>query len=204
MPFVVVTLNPSGANEAERRSASVVRGATSRLPILQEAGIARARVLVAADDDAEVTEGIIAIARNANRAVRIVVSTNDPTEADALRDAGADAVVVLDEGDVSPLVAQVLAEAADPLVDPNGSACTHLDQIRDVIPSGAGCEECRKMGDSWVHLRLCLSCGKVACCDSSKNRHASRHAHDAGHPIVQSFEPHEDWRWCYVDQVYLS
>ena len=81
--------------------------------------------------------------------------------------------------------------------------CTHLDQIHSVQPSGSGCAECMKIGDSWVHLRLCLSCGTVACCDSSPNRHASKHAAESEHPVVQSFEPGEDWRWCYVDRVYL-
>jgi uncharacterized UBP type Zn finger protein len=60
------------------------------------------------------------------------------------------------------------------------------------------------MGASWVHLRLCLTCGHVGCCDSSPNRHASNHFRDSGHPIVQSFEPGESWRWCYVDEVWLS
>jgi len=83
------------------------------------------------------------------------------------------------------------------------SECAHTDQIQSVEPSGSGCEECLKTGDSWVHLRLCLSCGKVGCCDSSPNRHASKHAAQEGHPIVESFQPGEDWRWCYVDQVYL-
>lgn len=81
--------------------------------------------------------------------------------------------------------------------------CTHTDQIQAVEASAEGCEECRKLGDSWVHLRLCLSCGSVGCCDSSKNRHASKHASEAQHPIVQSFQPGENWRWCYVDGLYL-
>jgi uncharacterized UBP type Zn finger protein len=79
--------------------------------------------------------------------------------------------------------------------------CTHLDQIHDVEPSAQGCEECLKIGDWWVHLRKCLSCGHVGCCDSSPNRHATKHFHSSEHPIVASFEPGEDWRWCYVDEV---
>jgi uncharacterized UBP type Zn finger protein len=55
----------------------------------------------------------------------------------------------------------------------------------------------------WLHLRLCLTCGRVACCDQSPGKHASAHARESGHPVVQSFEPDEDWRWCYVDEVYL-
>jgi uncharacterized UBP type Zn finger protein len=81
------------------------------------------------------------------------------------------------------------------------STCTHLDEIRDVAPNTKGCQECLQMGDRWVHLRLCLTCGHVGCCDSSKNKHASKHFHTSGHPIVKSLEPWEDWRWCYADQV---
>lgn len=83
------------------------------------------------------------------------------------------------------------------------SQCTHIDQIRAVTPSGQGCQECLEAGDSWTDLRLCLTCGHVGCCDSSPNRHASAHAADSGHPIVESFEPGEGWRWCYLDRVYL-
>jgi hypothetical protein len=82
--------------------------------------------------------------------------------------------------------------------------CTHLNQIHKVHPSGNGCKECLEMGDTWVHLRLCLSCGHVGCCDSSKNKHATKHFHTVHHPIVQSFEPGEDWRWFYVDEMFLE
>jgi uncharacterized UBP type Zn finger protein len=82
--------------------------------------------------------------------------------------------------------------------------CSHLDGIQDVTPSAAGCEECLKIGAWWIHLRLCLTCGHVGCCDSSPNRHATKHFKAAGHPIVRSFEPGEDWIWCFVDQVVLE
>jgi hypothetical protein len=79
----------------------------------------------------------------------------------------------------------------------------HLSQVRPVIPlTPQGCEECLRLNSPWVHLRLCLSCGHVGCCDSSPLRHARRHATTVGHPIVQSFEPGEDWRWCYVDEAF--
>jgi uncharacterized UBP type Zn finger protein len=81
------------------------------------------------------------------------------------------------------------------------AACKHLNQIRDVTPSADGCEDCLKIGASWVHLRLCLECGHVGCCDSSPNRHATKHFHQTKHPIVRSFEPGEDWRWCYIDEA---
>jgi uncharacterized UBP type Zn finger protein len=80
--------------------------------------------------------------------------------------------------------------------------CTHLNQVRDVTPrTPNGCEECLKTGSRWVHLRLCLACGHVGCCDSSPNRHARKHAHASSHAIVQSFEPGEDWRYCFVDDI---
>ena len=80
-------------------------------------------------------------------------------------------------------------------------SCKHVDQIRDVARGSAGCEQCLALGDTWVHLRMCLTCGKVGCCDSSPNQHASKHAAEEGHPIVTSLEPGEDWSWCYVDEV---
>ncbi len=79
--------------------------------------------------------------------------------------------------------------------------CTHLDQIRTAIPRTDGCEECLRTGDGWVHLRLCLTCGHVGCCDDSKNKHATAHFHSAGHPVIESLEPGENWRWCYVDDI---
>lgn len=84
------------------------------------------------------------------------------------------------------------------------ATCTHLNQISTVTPSAAGCEDCLKTGDTWVHLRECLICGHVGCCDSSKNKHATQHFHATNHPIIQSFEPGEDWRWCYIDQVMIE
>jgi EmrB/QacA subfamily drug resistance transporter len=79
--------------------------------------------------------------------------------------------------------------------------CMHLDQVIDALPSSPGCEECLRVGDHWVHLRLCLSCGHVGCCDSSKNRHATAHFWATSHPIVRSLEPGETWRWCYIDEL---
>ena len=79
--------------------------------------------------------------------------------------------------------------------------CSHLDQVRPVTPSAAGCEECLQTGGSWLHLRLCMTCGHVGCCDSSPNKHATRHFLASNHPIMKSHEPGEDWGWCYVDEA---
>lgn len=84
------------------------------------------------------------------------------------------------------------------------AVCEHISQIRDVKPSSKGCEDCLKTGDTWVHLRICLQCGHVGCCDSSKNKHATKHFQKTTHPIMQSFQPGESWRWCFVDQVYIE
>ena len=83
--------------------------------------------------------------------------------------------------------------------------CSHLDQLPDSVAAGAqGCQECLATGDTWVHLRLCRTCGHVGCCDSSRNRHATRHFRDTEHPVISSFEPGEQWGWCYVDEVMLT
>lgn len=83
--------------------------------------------------------------------------------------------------------------------------CTHLDQVRDIAPKTPnGCEECLAAGGWWVHLRMCQTCGHVGCCDSSPNKHASKHFHATHHPIAKSFERGEDWAWCYAESVFIE
>lgn len=82
--------------------------------------------------------------------------------------------------------------------------CEHVSSIRDVEPSADGCEDCLKIGAGWVHLRLCEECGHVGCCDSSPNRHATKHYHATKHPMIKSFEPGEDWGYCYVDDEFYE
>ncbi|HEX4952760.1 MAG TPA: UBP-type zinc finger domain-containing protein [Thermoanaerobaculia bacterium] len=79
--------------------------------------------------------------------------------------------------------------------------CTHLDQIQITHTDQHGCEECLKTGGRWVHLRMCLTCGHVGCCDSSPGKHATGHFHATSHPLMRSIEPGEKWIWCYVDEV---
>ena len=81
--------------------------------------------------------------------------------------------------------------------------CTHVDLSTNEPPSGDGCVECLEIGGRWVHLRRCVACGHVGCCDNSPGRHATGHFHSTEHPIIQSFEPDEEWLWCYVDETFL-
>lgn len=82
--------------------------------------------------------------------------------------------------------------------------CRHTQQPQEVSYAEQVCPECVKLGDSWAHLRICMLCGHVGCCDSSKNKHATAHFRSSGHPIIKSIEPGEDWAWCYVDEVFLE
>ena len=79
--------------------------------------------------------------------------------------------------------------------------CKHLDQVKFRTTDTDVCEECVKLGDIWVHLRMCMVCGNVGCCDSSKNKHATKHFHHTSHPVMRSIEPGEDWIWCYIDEI---
>jgi uncharacterized UBP type Zn finger protein len=88
------------------------------------------------------------------------------------------------------------------MIGDTAAMCSHLDEIHlDVAPSGSGCKECLEIGDIWVHLRRCMTCGHVGCCDSSKNKHATKHYRATDHPIIRSFQPGESWFWCYPDQL---
>jgi hypothetical protein len=84
-------------------------------------------------------------------------------------------------------------------------SCSHVDQVRDVSANTPkGCEECLKLGMQWVHLRLCQECGHVGCCDQSQGKHATRHFHQTKHAIMKSYQPGEDWSWCYVDELFIE
>jgi uncharacterized UBP type Zn finger protein len=83
--------------------------------------------------------------------------------------------------------------------------CQHFEEIQPVVPhTTAGCEECLQIGSTWVHLRLCMQCGHVGCCDSSPMRHATKHYRGVGHPVVASFEPGEAWMYCYPDNLMVE
>ena len=84
------------------------------------------------------------------------------------------------------------------------AGCTHLDTITDAPPSDDGCHECLADGGHWVHLRRCTACGHIGCCDSSPSTHSTKHSHATIHPIIQSYEPGEDWFWCYPDELFFE
>jgi CPA2 family monovalent cation:H+ antiporter-2 len=337
IPFVIVTLSPGGANEAEAEGLQVLRGDATRHHTLTLAGIERAKIVVIADDDPPVATRIAATARALAPTARVLVRTRYHADAEPLTAEGADLVIadelesvvqlfgevlrnyeiaseqiddyertirsagytalqknepgtpfvcdvddecmhtrrvpvragaavngqpllaatagllsgltireverggvvmnktdlVLETGDLITAAGTAAAFAgaasafrasanvvaasghgpgrgaasghADEIVfEPSEDAgCTHLDAIHPVRPSAHGCEDCLRIGGRWVHLRICLTCGHVGCCDSSPNRHATAHFHATGHPIIRSMERGETWGWCYIDEVML-
>lgn len=80
--------------------------------------------------------------------------------------------------------------------------CEHFEQVEVISSDAKGCEECLRIGDTWVHLRMCLVCGKVGCCDQSPNQHTRRHWEQTTHPVIQSYEPNEEWVFCFADDFY--
>jgi CPA2 family monovalent cation:H+ antiporter-2 len=335
VPFVITTLSPGGANEAEEMGLPVLRGDSSRQHTLTLAGIERAKTVVISDDEPATALRIVAVARSLAPTARIIVRTRYESDAEVLTREGADLVVIEELESIVQMFADVLRqyriagediatheeairrggyaalrkrsdqpavvcsldghcidtrtvvvrpgaavvgrslerlnaetglqlkqiERAGERLDPatatiaegdvltiEGAAeafaasahlfrssdaavetvdrpaptekpievestvtftphpqgpCAHLDRIRAVHPSAPGCEECLRMGDEWVHLRICLTCGHVGCCDSSKNKHATKHFHATTHPVMRSLEPGDTWGWCYVDEVTL-
>ncbi|HEV7671979.1 MAG TPA: cation:proton antiporter [Thermoanaerobaculia bacterium] len=246
LPYLILTLSPEGALEAEGQGLRVLRGNYARRHELSLAGLDRARLLVVADDDLEMTHRVVRAARAMNPELPLIVRTRFDHEIEALEGAGARHVVTEEQESAIRLVEKVLRDldvAEETLLGVQDSLrahhreisvprperakrgaaassirmepvrlnereqasprCSHVDQTREVLPSAPGCEECLELGDSWTHLRLCMTCGHVGCCDSSKNRHATKHFQSTGHPIIKSIEPGDDWAWCYEDALML-
>ncbi len=224
-PFVIVTLSPTGASEAEDREHHAVRGDYAKASVLNAVGLARARLLVVADDDPAMTSRVVSVVRGLAPDIHLVARTRTHAQARALKQAGANAAIseeyavterlvtdVLEGAGLKPEDAQRYAEAYEPatllpvsLTDDqkNSPACTHSEQAHTVSPLTEGCEECLKFGDTWIHLRVCMSCGYVGCCDDSRNKHATAHFNGTGHPIIRSLEKGEDWAYCYEDEATL-
>jgi CPA2 family monovalent cation:H+ antiporter-2 len=360
IPYIITTLSPDGANEAESEDLTVVRGDYSKQFLLDLVGISRAKMMVIADDNVAMAHRTTSVARQLNPTMRIVVRTRYISDAEHLTEAGADVVIAEELESIVQLFGEVLRDyripatqienyeelarlngysalinveqpgeksvfaceagqecfdtrtiivrrstplagktfadlrvlendglniqsinrsgleiesvAQDFVIEPddelvlsgateafirnaelfrvkkefdqksvgtstkskievnppslpvlnkfenkgidtekavefvsgvNESACSHLNQVRRVYPSANGCEDCLRTGDSWVHLRVCLTCGHAGCCDTSKNKHATKHFEECQHAIIKSLEPNENWAWCYVDETYL-
>lgn len=211
---LILTLSPQGALDAEADGLRVIRGNYGRQHELSLAGLRRARLLVVPDDDPETTRRVVRSAKALHPELPVLASARFDGEIEELRHAGADEVVSYQREGVRRLVEAVLD--GDVAVRPEepgtvrlsraqreNAACTHAAETRPVVPRSDGCEECLALGEEWVHLRLCMTCGHVGCCDESKNHHATAHFHAAGHPIVRSHQPGETWAWCYADEIVL-
>ncbi|MGY1884930.1 cation:proton antiporter [Blastococcus sp. SYSU DS0753] len=215
---VMTTLNPDGAAEAEAAGHTVVRGDPTKGEVLRVAGVPAARLAVVAEDDPEQAVRVVAAARAATTAP-IMTRPLGAVDVAELADAGADHILDRDRLSAQALLRSVLAELGHPdghpgrgrtVVDtarvvryawPEGSGCDHGAASRPVLPQASGCVGCLREGTEWVHLRTCLSCGYVGCCDSSPGRHARAHATREEHPLAASAEPGESWAYCFVDDV---
>lgn len=248
VPFVILTLSPTGATEAEGEGARVVRGNYGRAHLLEQANIAAAKMLVIPDDEPEMVRRVTAVARSLNPDLHIVARTAFQTEIDTIIGDGANEVIAdeqevtvqlftrvlteyeIDRDEIDEHVQTVRAGGYAALRVPEEQApqircrslppagrtitltpqqrddarCEHVRQVRaEIVSSAVGCEDCLRLGQKWVHLRICMTCGGVRCCDSSPNRHATKHHHASGHPVIRSYEPGELWAWCYPDELTL-
>ncbi|WP_306368220.1 cation:proton antiporter [Nocardiopsis sp. CC223A] len=219
VPVTVTTLNPDLAAEAESFGHAVVLGEATKESVLHEVGMERVKLIVIAENTAEEGTHIAHILGGVAPGVPIVVRPTDAPDIPGLYGAEVTRVVDTNRAVTEPLGSTVLdllgIGHADPVhpdptridvfsPDPD-TACAHIDTVRPVLPKSSGCTECLQQGRrDWVHLRICTTCGFVGCCDDSPGRHARSHADGAGHPIVRSAEPGEEWAWCYLDGTMID
>ena len=240
VPCLVLTLSPTGASEAQSAGISVVLADYTKLSVLVEGGLNRARLVVIADDTLETAERAAQVVHGAAPEVPVLVKMVLEEDARALEAGGATFAVSEEEPSRRALLEAVMSTLGRPALfleeegggagggsagDAPGDAllgppplpavelsseqlrsetCSHVELARSVRPVALDvCPECVAAGDRWVHLRLCMTCGHVGCCDSSKNKHAHRHADSHDHPIIRSLEPGEDWAWCFLDEELL-
>ncbi|CAM3880894.1 cation:proton antiporter [Nocardioides marinus] len=210
VPVVMTTLNPGGAAEAEAAGLTVVRGDAMRAHVLEEAGLARARLVVVAEHDAEEAARVAVMVRGQSDVPVVVRATG--VDLEDLAAAGVDHVVdpaVAGRRHLAEVVGARVVEVPTADVDVSrlvhyrwpSDACPHGAASVPVQPGTAGCEECLRDGERWVHLRMCLSCGHVGCCDSSPGRHATAHHRATDHPLMASLEPGETWAYCFLDDT---
>ncbi len=230
VPFGIVTLSPTGASEAEEKGMKAMRGDYTKNFILSQAGILRARLLVLLDDEPGHAERVIEVVRGVRNDLPILTRAQFYSGALALKRAGSTTATAEEIESLVPLLSDVLTSyssrrrgagnARSLLIEnePNvrvetvqlseqqriSEACSHQEETKVVTPDAEVCLDCVAQGDTWVHLRVCMTCGHVGCCDSSKNKHASKHANEKAHPIIKSFEQGESWAYCYTDEVTLA
>ncbi len=232
---LVTTLNPDSAAAAEARGHTVLRGDSVKEQVLREAGVPAARGVVIAEDDAETGAQLVSAVRAVTRAPIFIRPLGD-TDVAELAEAGADHVVDRDTASARALTRSVLENldlplsdvlASSTLVDTSGvvrfpwedvDGCVHGPASHPVLPRAPGCVGCLREGTTWVHLRVCLSCGYVGCCDSSPRRHARLHASGVQisqtgveidgverHPLVVAADPDDhDWGYCFLDGVTVA
>ena len=230
VPFGIVTLSPTGASEAEEKGMQAMRGDYTKSFILSQAGLLRSRMLALLDDEPEHAVRVIEVVRGLAPELPILTRAQFYSGALSLKQAGSTTATAEEIESLVPLLSQVLTSYGNRHRDPSGArslliehepnvrvetvqlseaqrtseACSHQEQAKVVAPAAEVCLECVALGDAWVHLRVCLTCGHVGCCDSSKNKHATGHAHGKGHPLIKSLETGERWAYCYEDEVTLA
>jgi monovalent cation:H+ antiporter-2, CPA2 family len=208
--FTILTLDPDGAAEAEDDGLDVVVGDYAKPAVLHEVNVVGARALVVADDGDERTERVAGLVRSLNPTAAVIVRPLGEPDVVELAEAGADHVVTPERASSIGLAIALrdalgAGQGMRPLstvvrfTPAPATSCRHVEVVEPVLPSAYGCEDCLRMGTTWVHLRICLSCGYVGCCDTSPQRHARAHADEVGHPIIASHEPGEDWAYCFLD-----
>lgn len=239
VPFLILTLSPDGANEAEEAGYLVLRGDYANTHILQLAGLNRARLFAIADDEPAMVQRVASVVRANYPDLHIVARTRLEAEREELEKAGVSHIVTEEEHNARVLMQQVLGrfDHADEVetylnIALRGGAverqsqragvpqvaarvfalseeeiargnCAHLEWAKPISVTTNVCADCMALGDTWVHLRVCLTCGYVGCCDDSKNKHATAHFNATGHPLIKSLEKGGAWTWCYVDQKIL-
>ncbi len=210
VPFTILTLDPDGATAAADDGLDVVLGDYAKRHVLHDVNVRAARAVVVADDEDERTERVATLVRSLNPTAVIVTRPLGEPDVVELAEAGADHVVTPDRASAIALGIALrdalgAGDGRRPLssvvrfTPAPGTACLHLDAVETVQPSAYGCEDCLRLGTTWVHLRICLSCGYVGCCDSSEQRHARAHHEEVGHPIIASHEPGERWAYCFLE-----
>ncbi|UTA51934.1 NAD-binding protein [Deinococcus radiodurans] len=201
VPFGVLTLSPDGAAQVTAHGYPVLIGDYARAGLLGDAGLASARALVVLDDVPEMTARVIGVARTLNPELTIVAHTDEPGEIATLRGVGATHVLTSTDAVARGVLGLLTLPSTPPMTlsAEQQQMCDHAHSVTVVHPDSLDtCPECVAQGDSWVHLRVCMTCGHTGCCDSSPNRHATAHAQSSAHPVIRSLEPGEAWAYCYV------